>query len=154
MRIPHAGFAVLLLVALTSTPNAFPAASGQAASGGCVEGPPAAADYGARGPFPARTIENTGPDGQYTMILPETPGEGGFVHPVATWGNGITTTSPRYVGLLEAIASHGFVIIASNSTRVTAELMTAGLFYGADCLLCRTPWTDIQRKNAEWEQIQ
>jgi hypothetical protein len=21
-------------------------------------------------------------------------------------------------------------------------------FYGSDCLLCKTPWTDIQRKNA------
>jgi hypothetical protein len=24
-------------------------------------------------------------------------------------------------------------------------------FYGPDCILCMTPWVDIQRKNATWE---
>ena len=63
----------------------------------------------------------------YTIYRPMTLGEDGFKHPVATWGNGITTTPAFYPTLLGAIASHGFVIIASNSTSVNAGLMTAGL---------------------------
>jgi hypothetical protein len=90
-------------------------------------GLPATNDYGALGPFATVTIENTGPGGDYTMIRPTEPGKDGFVHPPVTWGNGILTTPAAYVILLNTIASHGFVIIASNSTNVTAALMTAGL---------------------------
>ena len=104
---------------------------GSAASAGSAAMPtqmlPPIADYGARGPFQVTTINNTGPDGQYTMIRPRTPGMDGFKHPPATWGNGITTTPALYTGLLDTIASHGFVIIASNSTSVTAAMMTSGL---------------------------
>ena len=88
---------------------------------------PPVSDYSKNGPFEARTINNTGPDGQYTMVRPSKLGENGFKHPVATWGNGITTTPALYPGLLNAIASHGFVLIASNSTSVTAAMMRSGL---------------------------
>jgi len=84
-------------------------------------------DYGAPGPFATVTITNTGPDGSYTLFRPATLGENGFLHPPATWGNGIGTTPDLYDGLLTTIASHGFVVIASNSTTVNAVLMTAGL---------------------------
>ena len=86
---------------------------------------PPVSDYGAKGPLRSITVNNTGPNGQYTMFRPQTLGENGFKHPPATWGNGITTTPATYPGLLGTIASHGFVIIASNSTNVTAQLMTA-----------------------------
>jgi hypothetical protein len=79
------------------------------------------------GPFATTTVNNTGPNGQYTMFRPTALGEGGFRHPPTTWGNGITTTPAFYPVLLSTIASHGFVIIASNSTSVTAQLMTEGL---------------------------
>jgi hypothetical protein len=79
------------------------------------------------GPFPTTTVTNTGPDGNYTVIRPTTLGENGFKHPPTMWGNGITTTPAAYVGLLGTIASNGFVVVASNSTNVTAQLMTAGL---------------------------
>jgi hypothetical protein len=49
------------------------------------------------------------------------------LHPPTTWGNGITTTPSYYDGMLKTVASHGFVVIASNSTNVTAQLMTQGL---------------------------
>ncbi|HET6339557.1 MAG TPA: dienelactone hydrolase family protein [Polyangiales bacterium] len=84
-------------------------------------------DYSKNGPFTAQTINSTGPDGMYTMIRPTNLGENGFKHPIATWGNGITTTPSLYPGLLDAFASHGFVVIASNNSNVTAALMTAGL---------------------------
>lgn len=84
-------------------------------------------DYAMNGPFEPMTVNNTGPDGDYTMVRPSTLGDAGFKHPLATWGNGITTTPSQYPGLLDAIASHGFVVIASNSANVTAALMTDGL---------------------------
>jgi hypothetical protein len=84
-------------------------------------------DYGALGPFTPTTLTNTGPDGNYTLVRPQTLGENGFQHPVATWGNGITTTPDMYAKLLDTFASHGFVVVASNSSTVNAALMTAGL---------------------------
>ena len=88
---------------------------------------PPVTDYGAYGPFTPVRIMNTGPGGAYTMVRPEVLGQNGFKHPLATWGNGIITTPAAYVILLDTIASHGFVIIASNSTNVTAQMMTSGL---------------------------
>jgi hypothetical protein len=73
------------------------------------------------------TVNGTGPGGQYTMIRPTILGANGIRHPPATWGNGITTTPAFYPGLLNAIASQGFIVIASNSPNVTDALMTTGL---------------------------
>jgi hypothetical protein len=89
--------------------------------------PPVTGDYGANGPMPTKVVNSTGSDGMYTIYRPATLGANGFKHPVATWGNGITTTPAYYPGLLGAIASHGFVVIASNSSSVTAQMMTDGL---------------------------
>jgi hypothetical protein len=89
-------------------------------------GLPPTTDYGAPGPFVPTTVTNTGPDGQYTLFRPATLGQDGFLHSPASWGNGITTMPEHYAPLLETVASHGFVVIASNSTNVTAQLMTAG----------------------------
>src|SRR5690349_25159044 len=72
------------------------------------------------------TVANTGPDGQYTMFRPTNLDAGGFKFIPTTWGNGITTT-PDFYPWLSTVASHGFVIIASNSTTVTAQQMTDGL---------------------------
>jgi hypothetical protein len=84
-------------------------------------------DYGARGPFDVQVLNNTGPNSQYTMFRPATLGDNGFKHPPTTWGNGISTTPSLYTELLSTIASHGFVVIGSNSTNVNAQLMTQGL---------------------------
>lgn len=88
---------------------------------------PPVSDYGAPGPFATTTVENTGPDGNYTVYRPAALGNNGFRHPIATWGNGIITDPSFYPELLGTIASHGFVIVASNSSTVYAELLTAGL---------------------------
>jgi hypothetical protein len=89
---------------------------------------PPVSDYAVNGPFATTWVDLTGPGGAYTMIKPQTLGDNGFTkHPVATWGNGITTTPILYPGLLDAIASHGFVVIASNSPNVTAAMMRDGL---------------------------
>jgi len=88
---------------------------------------PPITDYGAMGPFATVIENNTGPDGTYTLIRPDPLGADGFLHPPATWGNGIYTTPAHYEPLLNTLASNGFVIIASNSTNVNGQLMTAGL---------------------------
>src|SRR5262249_6881921 len=72
--------------------------------------PPVTGDYSANGPMQSTVVNNTGPDGNYTIYRPTTLGANGFKHPVATWGNGITTTPAYYPGLLGAVASHGFVV--------------------------------------------
>jgi hypothetical protein len=43
-----------------------------------------------------------------------------------SWGNGVTTTPDFYVPLLETVASHGYVVIASNSATMTAQLVRQG----------------------------
>jgi hypothetical protein len=96
--------------------------------GGGTGGPPAqVTDYSRPGPYPTRTVNLTGPGGQYTMFRPTTLGANGFKHPPATWGNGIITTPSWYPELLGSIASYGYVVIASNSSTVTAGLLTQGL---------------------------
>jgi hypothetical protein len=54
-------------------------------------------------------------------------GKDGFLHPIATWGNGLFSTPSSYSQLLNTIASHGVVLIASNSFIVSADLMKDGL---------------------------
>jgi dienelactone hydrolase len=99
---------------------------------GCGETLPATTDYLQNGPF-GTTIASTttGADGGYTVVQPMPLGQNGFKHPIATWGNGITTTPTTYTtgnpALLQLIASHGFVVIASNNSTVSADDMTGGL---------------------------
>src|SRR5262249_42740478 len=44
--------------------------------------------------------------------------QGGLCHPVITWGNGTGSTPNLYGVLLKHLASHEFVVIASNSPNV------------------------------------
>jgi len=83
------------------------------------------ADPSAAGPFPTVTENNVGPvagvglDGgappQFTLFRPK---DLGLCHPVITWGNGTSANPSMYKVLLNNLASHGFVVIASNSPNV------------------------------------
>jgi hypothetical protein len=90
---------------------------------------PAVTDYGAPGPFAdARMFTNEGPGNNYTLFRPDgSLGQDGFKHPIATWGNGISTTPDQYAKTLALIASHGFVIIACNDTQAERPCLSAGL---------------------------
>jgi dienelactone hydrolase len=44
--------------------------------------------------------------------------QGGLCHPVITWGNGTGSNPGLYQVLLNHLASHGFVVIASDSPQV------------------------------------
>lgn len=109
-----------------------PPAAGQAAAKPMVvvspdQKLPPVTDYAAAGPFaPGKEVDNTGPGGSYTIFRPTNLAANGFKFIPATWGNGITTT-PQYYPWLNTVASHGFVIIAANSSTVTPDDMTKGL---------------------------
>jgi hypothetical protein len=96
--------------------------------GDCTVGPWPAADPSAAGPF-TTVIENpvgptagTGVDGgappQFTLFRPKDLAQGGLCHPLITWGNGTGSTPTMYKVLLNNLASHGFVVIGSNSPNV------------------------------------
>jgi hypothetical protein len=101
---------------------------GEAGTGGttgepCTVGTWPAADPAAAGPFATVTEENVGPtssaDGtQFTLFRPADLEESGLCHPIVTWGNGTSSPTSFYAIFLEHLASHGFVVIASNSGNV------------------------------------
>jgi hypothetical protein len=76
------------------------------------------ADPAARGPYTTIIQDSVGPGREFTVFRPATLGAGGRRHPVITWGNG-TGAYPRiYLRLLDHLASHGFVVVASNQPSV------------------------------------
>jgi hypothetical protein len=98
-------------------------------AGACVPGAFPTADPSKAGPFAVTTETNVGPaagvgtDGgappTFTLVRPKDLRQGGLCHPVITWGNGHGTTPTVYARLLNQLASHGFVVIASNSSQVS-----------------------------------
>jgi hypothetical protein len=106
----------------------------------CTVGPWPAADPSMPGPFATVTENNVGPaagvgaDGgapvAFTLFRPMDLAQGGLCHPVVTWGNGTGAAPTTYRTLLTQLASHGFVVIASNSPNVamgTPPPMVAGV---------------------------
>ena len=67
-------------------------------------------------------VAGAGVDGgaapQFTLFRPADLAQGGLCHPVITWGNGTGSAPSTYKVLLNQLASHGFVVIASNSPNV------------------------------------
>jgi hypothetical protein len=100
-----------------------PAPGMPAAGSGMVTPPPPAgppgtwpaADPAKMGPFATVTETMVGPNMAYTMYRPKDLTQR---HPVITWGNGTGTTPPTYGRMLSLYASHGFIVIASNSMNV------------------------------------
>jgi len=95
----------------------------------CTVGAFPAADPSMPGPFATVTENNVGPaagvgaDGgaapMFTLFRPMDLAQGGLCHPVITWGNGTGSNPSLYGVLLKHLASHGFVVIASNSPQVS-----------------------------------
>ena len=57
----------------------------------------------------------------FTLYYPTNLGAGGVRHPIVTWGNGTNAVPSQYSGLLNQLASWGFVVIASNSTATGSD---------------------------------
>lgn len=74
-----------------------------------------AASFGEPANTTANILDLKGSDLKlYTVYRPACMREG-EKYPVITWGNGTCGQSGGYAGLLAAVASHGFVVIAANS---------------------------------------
>ena len=108
--------------------------AGAGATGG-TQGPPPSGDWGTadpamRGTFSPMTEQNVGPGNGFTLVRPVDLESSGKAHPLITWGNGTGTTPRVYAFLLDHLASHGFVVIASNDMNVaqgTPPLMVQGV---------------------------
>ncbi|HET6335569.1 MAG TPA: hypothetical protein VFG30_20225 [Polyangiales bacterium] len=84
------------------------------------------ADLGAAGPFKSMTLMNSGPNNAYMLFFPTELGKDGLKHPIVTWGNGAGSTPGGYT-LLPRLATHGFVVIATNNTMATGALLKGGI---------------------------
>jgi hypothetical protein len=51
---------------------------------------------------------------KFDLYYPTNLGQGGFKHPVLTWGNGTDALSSNYTDFLKHMASWGFVVIAAQ----------------------------------------
>jgi dienelactone hydrolase len=121
------------LLIITLSALIWPAfADAQTANTVVVSPLPSTDDYSDFGPFETSSEDNTGPDGTYTIVRPETLGEDGFVHAPIIFGPGIGGSVESMMNLLQRVASHGFVIIgrqldggpgnAENNRRMIAGL--------------------------------
>jgi len=88
--------------------------------------------YEVAGPWAVSTAEVTDGGGVvlYNLFYPTNLGAGGTRHPIITWGNGTAAVPTQYLGLLNQLASWGFVIVASTSqTTAKGFEMLAGVNY-------------------------
>jgi hypothetical protein len=114
-----------------TTPSGPAEAGAMAPSDGASSKPstgslPPISDPGATGPFTATTASNTGPNGNYMAFYPQELGQNGLLSPIVIWGNGATVTSPTVYGtLLNHIASHGFAVLAYNTTPQGSDMTAA-----------------------------
>jgi hypothetical protein len=116
--------------AQTGSGGSVSGTAGAAPSGdNCTVGKWPAADPTATGPYEVVTENEVGPEAgeadeetgvvpKFTLFRPKTLSPGGLCHPVITWGNGTGSTPNLYRSLLGLFASHGFVVIGSNSKNV------------------------------------
>jgi hypothetical protein len=88
-------------------------ASGGAAGASGATFPPAG-DLVKNGPYAAMTVMSTGPGGTYTIYRPAELAPGGAKNPIVGWMSGGGSTPSQYT-LLPHLASHGFVVVASNT---------------------------------------
>ncbi|MBV9707633.1 MAG: alpha/beta hydrolase [Chloroflexi bacterium] len=89
---------------------------------------PIEARYSVAGPWAVSTGGYTDASGNtYDLFYPTHLGANGFKHPILTWGNGTDAVPSQYTGVLNQVASWGFVIIASTSKQTgTGNEMLAG----------------------------
>jgi pimeloyl-ACP methyl ester carboxylesterase len=74
--------------------------------------------YKVAGTFAVSTANVTDGSGTviYNLYYPTNLGAGGLQHPIITWGNGTNAVPSNYWGLLNHLASWGFVVVASTDT--------------------------------------
>jgi len=136
------------------------AGAGGAPASSCVGNPWPTADPSVAGPFQVMADKNVGPAAgalpdpvygdmqqHFNVYRPKDLAEGGYCHPILVWANGHTDNpepnppncvSSKYCGsylmLMNQLASHGFVVIASLST-ITSQGDPLPTIVGLDWLL-------------------
>jgi hypothetical protein len=75
---------------------------------------PPVSDYSKDGPFMSQIVNNSGPNGNYTIYLPSPLAPNGAKNPIVGWMSGGSTTPSGYP-LLPRLATQGFVVVASNT---------------------------------------
>lgn len=75
---------------------------------------PPVTDFTSHGPFEPVTEDATGPDGNYSVFYPSELAPAGVPNPIVGWMSG-GGTNPALYPLLPLLASHGFVVVASNT---------------------------------------
>lgn len=85
--------------------------------------------YDRQGPYAVQVISRTGPGSNFSVYKPRTLSSD-ETYPVITWGNGTGATPVTYNGLLEHLASWGYVVVASRNTNVgSGDEMVEGIDY-------------------------
>jgi hypothetical protein len=82
-------------------------------------------DFLGAGPYKAVTTSNTGPENKYTVYRPDMLAPGGAKNPIVGWMSG-GSTNPTSYPLLPHLATHGFVVVASNTTPGVGEEVALG----------------------------
>jgi hypothetical protein len=86
--------------------------------------------YGATGTWAVSTSTVTVGSDTFNLFYPTNLGAGGYDHPIITWANGTNATPANYPGLLNHLASWGFVVVAGTSTTTgTGAQALAGANY-------------------------
>ena len=75
---------------------------------------PPVTDFKSNGPFMGKQIDAMGPNNNFTIYLPTELAPKGAKNPIVVWMSGGGTTPPLYP-LLPLLATHGFVVLASNT---------------------------------------
>jgi dienelactone hydrolase len=99
---------------------------------------PAVTDLQADGPYAGAMLTNTGPSGNYTVYHPRELGPGGAKHPIVGWMSG-GSTQPSWYTLLPRLATHGFVVVASNTVPTIGAEIELGreIIAGIDWILAQ-----------------
>ncbi|HET8933095.1 MAG TPA: hypothetical protein VFN67_06650 [Polyangiales bacterium] len=75
---------------------------------------PSVTDFTGNGPYASVTVTSTGPNNNYTVYHPKDLAPNGAKNPIVGWMSG-GGTDPSLYPLLPLLATHGFVVVASNT---------------------------------------
>jgi pimeloyl-ACP methyl ester carboxylesterase len=82
--------------------------------------------YGSLGPWAVTSTNVVDSVGRsYRLVYPADLGPDGAEHPVVTWGNGTFATPDNYPGVLNQLASWGFLVVAfaTDTTKTGIEIL-------------------------------
>lgn len=88
--------------------------SGGEAEGSSAFGNIAVEELIGDGPYTATKTDFSGPNDNYTIYHPQELGPNGEKHPIVGWMSG-GATNPDWYPMLPHLATHGFVVVASNT---------------------------------------